>query len=138
MLKQFFGLSVLSLSLVGCNVDQNTSVSPMRDGTTLTPDRTTLGSERGMHVDQGALEQGENESDRHVTQVIRQMLMADDKLSLQSKNITIVTKNGVVTLKGIVNSDSEKQKIVKKAQAAPGVRNVIDQLLVSEKNKLSR
>ncbi|MGK5594470.1 MAG: BON domain-containing protein [Parachlamydiaceae bacterium] len=133
MLKHFLGLFILSLALMGCNVDQNTSVSPMREGTKLTPDGTTLGSEKGEYADQGALEQSENESDRQVTQAIRQMLMADDGLSTESKNITIVTRNGVVTLKGIVATSIEKLDIIEKAQAAAGVRNVVDKLVVSEK-----
>ncbi|KAF3362221.1 putative hyperosmotically inducible periplasmic protein [Chlamydiales bacterium STE3] len=112
MLKQFFIYSLLSLALFGCNMDHKTP-------TTKAPD-------------QGAFDQGENEIDREITQTIRQMLMADRELSVEAKNVTIITKNGAVTLRGVVATAMEKKDIADKAQATAGVKNVKNELVVSQ------
>ena len=81
------------------------------------------------------MEQKENDADRGLTQKIRQSLMDDDALSTNAKNIKIITLNGVVTLRGQVNSDNEKRDIEKKAKALAGVRSVDNQLEVVAQNK---
>jgi hypothetical protein len=50
----------------------------------------------------------ESTADRTLTQGIRQAVAADESLSTAAKNITIITRNGVVTLWGPVNSLQEK------------------------------
>ncbi|WP_228840678.1 BON domain-containing protein [Candidatus Protochlamydia phocaeensis] len=73
-------------------------------------------------------EQSESEADRTITQKIRQALMDDDALSTNAKNVKIMTINGVVTLRGVVNNDKEKNEIGKKAKAVSGVKNVDNQI----------
>lgn len=73
-------------------------------------------------------DQKENEMDRTITQKIRQAIVADNALSTNAKNIKIITANGIVTLRGPVNSDREKHEIARKASSVAGVRNV-DNLL---------
>ena len=70
----------------------------------------------------------ESEADRNVTQAIRQSLLDDATLSIDAKNIKIITKNGVVTLRGPVSSEKEKSDIGKKAKDAAGVKTVDNQL----------
>lgn len=77
----------------------------------------------------------ENEADRSVTQKIRQSLMDDDSLSTNAKNIKIITKNGVVTLRGTVNNENEKSEIGKKAKAVGGVKSVDNQLEIAVAEK---
>lgn len=57
------------------------------------------------------IDQGENEADLTVTQNIRQALIDDDSLTLAAKNVTIVTTNKEVTLRGEVNTAEEKKTI---------------------------
>lgn len=71
-----------------------------------------------------AWDQSENEADRKITQRIRQAVTKDDSLSTSAQNVKIITQDGKVTLRGTVNSDSEKQKIADMAKKAPGVKNV--------------
>lgn len=78
-------------------------------------------------------DQGESEADRTVTQRIRQGVMKDDKLSFSSKNVKIITVNGVVTLRGPVSSDAEKTAIAAIAQGVAGVTRVDNQLEVTAK-----
>jgi osmotically-inducible protein OsmY len=73
-------------------------------------------------------DQAENEADRTLTQRIRQAVVADDALSTSAKNVKIITVNGVVTLRGPVNSPQEKESIAAKAHHIAGMNNVDNQL----------
>ena len=81
------------------------------DGTTLTP-----------------LDQGESEADRTITQQIRKAVVADGNLSTNAKNVKIITRDGVVTLRGPVKSPEEKATIASFAQQTGGVKRVDNQL----------
>lgn len=74
------------------------------------------------------IDQSETEADRMITTKIRQAVVNDDNLSVNAKNIKIITRNGVVTLRGPVNTDVEKAEIVKKARAIQGVSRIDDQI----------
>ena len=84
-----------------------------RDGTTLTPG-----------------DQSESKADLDLTQRIRQAVVADDSLSTTAHNVKIITNEGVVTLRGPVNSDQEKTKIAAAAKNVVGVKQVENQLEV--------
>jgi osmotically-inducible protein OsmY len=81
--------------------------------------------------------QSESESDRKITQKIRQAVVGDDALSTNAKNIKIITIDGIVTLRGPVNNDSEKQSIDMKAKSVQGVKrvdNLIEIIRIEDKN----
>ncbi len=65
-------------------------------------------------------QQKENQSDREITQQIRQSIVKDKSLSTYAHNIKIVTQNGQVTLKGAVRSEDEKRAIEAKAAEVAG------------------
>jgi hyperosmotically inducible periplasmic protein len=67
-----------------------------------------------------AEQQPENATDRMTTKKVRQTLMADKSLSMSAHNVKVITQNGVVTLKGPVNSEEEKQSIGSKAAEVAG------------------
>jgi len=73
-------------------------------------------------------DQSESEADRALTQRVRQAVVADDSLSTTAHNIKIITINGVVTLRGPVNSAQEKANIDAKAQQIAGATKVDSQL----------
>jgi hyperosmotically inducible periplasmic protein len=73
-------------------------------------------------------DQSEKKADRTLTQKIRQAVVADKSLSTTAKNIKIITINGVVTLRGPVNSPQEKERITATAQHLAGMNNVENQL----------
>ena len=75
-------------------------------------------------------DQSESEADRAVTQKVRKAVMDDAALSTNAKNIKVVTRNGKVTLRGVVTSAEEKASIVAKVGAVPGVLECDDQLEV--------
>ncbi len=76
-------------------------------------------------------DQSESESDRTITKLIRQAVVADDTLSVKAKNCTIITTGGVVTLRGTVNTDAERQSIASKADGVIGVHHVENNLLIT-------
>jgi hyperosmotically inducible periplasmic protein len=73
-------------------------------------------------------DQSNTKADLTLTQQIRKALMADKSLSTNAKNIKIITANGVVTLRGPVNTPQEKATIEAKAQSIAGAHNVESQL----------
>ena len=79
-----------------------------------------------------ASDQSENEADRNITQQIRQAVVKDDSLSTSAQNVTIVTIDGKVTLRGTVKSASDKQKIADKAHTVSGVKGVDNQIAVKQ------
>lgn len=82
-----------------------------RDGHTLTP-----------------MDQGESEADVTITREIRKALVADDALSTNAQNVKVITREGVVTLRGPVESAEEKARVGALASKATGVRNVENQI----------
>ncbi len=77
------------------------------------------------------LDQNENKADIDITAAIRKSVVGDDALSMDAKNVKIITADGVVTLRGPVASAEEKQKIAKLAQDTAGVTRVDDQLEIA-------
>lgn len=73
-------------------------------------------------------DQSNEKADLNLTQEIRKAIMADDSLSMNAKNVKIITANGVVTLRGPVNTPQEKATIEAKAQSIAGASNVDSQL----------
>ena len=73
-------------------------------------------------------DQSNNKADLHLTEQIRKAIMADKSLSTNAKNVKIITANGVVTLRGPVNTPQEKTTIEAKAQSIAGAHNVDSQL----------
>jgi putative membrane protein len=65
-----------------------------RDGKTLTP-----------------LDQGNSGSDTEITAQIRKQIIARDGMSVNARNVKIITQNGKVTLRGPVNNADEKRII---------------------------
>jgi hyperosmotically inducible protein len=73
-------------------------------------------------------DQHQDESDLQVTTNIRRAITDDESMSINARNAKIITRNGVVTLRGPVNSAEEKTKLQSIAQRTPGVSQVDNQL----------
>jgi hyperosmotically inducible protein len=76
-------------------------------------------------------DQGSSEADRTLTQNVRQGVVKADGMSTAAKNVKIVTRDGVVTLRGPVKTDEEKSSIASIAHQVAGVKRVDNQLEVS-------
>jgi osmotically-inducible protein OsmY len=78
-------------------------------------------------------DQGGSAADREVTANIRKAIVDDDALSMNAHNVKIVTKDGVVTLRGPVKNASEKTSVAARTQKVPGVKRVDNQLEIEKK-----
>jgi len=76
------------------------------------------------------MDQGNDAADLAITQHVRKAVVNNDRLSLNAQNVKIITLDGVVTLRGPVESAEEKAFIVAAAKSAPQVKRVDDQLEV--------
>ena len=78
-------------------------------------------------------QQKENQSDRELARQIRKSVVQDKSLSTNAHNVKIIAQNGMVTLKGPVNSEQEKQAIEAKASQIAGTDKVTSELQVAQK-----
>ncbi|MEC5160693.1 hyperosmotically inducible protein [Janthinobacterium sp. CG_S6] len=72
--------------------------------------------------------QSNAESDRKLLAAVRRTVVDDKSLSTSAHNVKILVANGVVTLRGPVNSDTEKSKIEALAKQVAGVSSVNNSL----------
>lgn len=82
------------------------------------------------------LDQGTSELDREITRQIRKWIVVEpgeDRFTTQAQNIKIITRDGKVTLRGVVATEAEKKAIDKYARELGGVVGVENQLTVKGK-----
>ena len=77
------------------------------------------------------MDQGESKADLGITQQIRKAVMGHKDLSMDAKNVKIITQDGVVTLRGPVKSAEEKATIADVSKKTKGVKRVDNQLEVA-------
>jgi osmotically-inducible protein OsmY len=77
-----------------------------------------------------AQDQSNTETDLAITQAIRTALTGDESLSMSARNVTIITEDRVVTLRGNVNSAAERRK-VERHSSVEGVTRIDNALVVS-------
>lgn len=69
--------------------------------------------------------------DVELTQKLRKELTGLDDMSTYAKNVKIVTLDGVVTLRGPVKTETEKERVATLAQKVAGPANVRNELEVA-------
>jgi hyperosmotically inducible protein len=67
-------------------------------------------------------------ADASLTAKIKSKMALDDLV--QARNVDVDTRNGVVTLSGVVVSEAERQRAVQLAKETSGVTSVNDRLTV--------
>jgi hypothetical protein len=118
---------------IATSCDGSPGQSPLAGGPgTHAAQEPTAPSEPTVPRDRGttAGDQGLNEADRQTTQSIRKAVTADETLSFYAKNVKIITRDGLVTLRGPVKTAEEKRNIEAKAAAVAGATNVNNELTV--------
>jgi osmotically-inducible protein OsmY len=124
-MKYVFSMALLTLAISGCESFRSTeNGEPARDNTAVnTRDQDS--------ATQTPLDQNENQEDVNLTAKIRQQVV-DANLSINARNIKIISQGGRVTLRGPVESAEEKSKIEALARASAGEGNVDSQLEVKQ------
>lgn len=97
------------------------------------PDNTKMNKDDNNPSQPTGDQQKENRSDRDITQQIRQSIVKDKSLSTNGHNVKVISQSGMVTLKGPVRSDEEKQAIEQKAADIVGKDKVTSELAVKPK-----
>lgn len=113
-----------SVSALSCSTQ-----SPRDD----TPSTPPAGEERAAELAErkpSPLDQGQDESDLALTQRLRQGLVQHEALSLDAKNVQVVSQGGRVTLRGAVKNSKERVDIERLALKTAGHGNVDSQLEV--------
>ena len=119
-------ISLLVLGGYACN--SQPAAKAQTQAATTAPDNTGRNVQDRSGATLAPGDQSESETDRTLTQQVRQAVGADASLSTNAHNIKIITINGVVTLRGPVNSPQEKANIDAKAQQIAGATKVDNQL----------
>jgi hyperosmotically inducible protein len=100
--------------------------------TSAAPDNTAVNARDRDSGARTAGEQSNNQGDVKLAADIRKAVVADDSLSMLAKNVKIITNDGMVTLRGPVNTPDEKAAIDAKAKSVAGADKVSDQLEVKQ------
>lgn len=77
--------------------------------------------------------QGAASTDSEMTSKVRHALMNDNTVGTAAQHIRVATKNGVVTLRGRVESTEERDAALAKAKQIAGDANVKDDITVAKK-----
>jgi sporulation protein YlmC with PRC-barrel domain len=77
------------------------------------------------------IQQGSSEPDVEMTRNIRKEILNQKGLSVNARNVKVITSNGRVTLRGPVNSEEEKRQISEIAERMAQRPNVDNQLEVT-------
>jgi osmotically-inducible protein OsmY len=93
------------------------------------PDNTSINKRDVNEQTLTPFDQSNSKADRNITQTIRKSIMSED-LSMNAKNIKIITRDGDVTLRGPVDSSAERVRIAELAKATPGLKSLNNQLEV--------
>ena len=115
---------LITVAAFGCNRGDDKSVPADNTG-------KNARDERGEALT--PMDQGENTTDRTITQQARQGLVRAGEVSVTGKNIKIITNDGVVTLRGPVASAHEKTEIADIVKHVEGVKRIDNQLEVAAK-----
>ena len=130
MNKKVFLISALALGLFACQQTDKHTPPPS------TPKSSTeIGLADAPAARDNASASSTTESaapaDSAISERIKQVINSDSALSFSIRNIQVTTQNGVVTLKGPVRTSFEKNAIGNLAQRVPGVKQVDNQLEVT-------
>ncbi|MBI5624418.1 MAG: BON domain-containing protein [Elusimicrobia bacterium] len=108
----FFGVAALAGSLSGC----------------WWVVAGTAGAEAGYVATQDDRTAGQTFSDQWIHAKVKAELVGS---SVKSRNLGIKVRKGVVTLKGVVDTEAEKERAVSLARGVQGVTKVVDKIFVA-------
>jgi hyperosmotically inducible periplasmic protein len=120
------GVGVAALSFGGSSALTQARVL----GAIQQPDSTSANKPDNQQGAPTADQQKGNPADREVAQKIRKSITSDKSLSTYGHNVKVIVRDGVVTLKGPVQSEDEKKNIGAKAAEVAGADKVQNELTV--------
>jgi hyperosmotically inducible periplasmic protein len=133
MLNQKIKWLTLPLLLTGCFAFSGRALAGFRQDpqeTPVQPDNTKKNLPTNHRDANRADQQSNSSTDVELTRKIRQAVSQDKSLSTYAHNIKIITRNGVVYLKGSVRSQIEKDAVEAKATDVVGASKVKNELII--------
>lgn len=147
-----FGIALVAATsaLLGCD-DRSGSATPANQNTpanqrtptntndrmpTATASLTTAPDNTGRNMadsprDPTAMDQSNSSTAIAITAAVRRAIIEDKSMSMMAQNCKVITdENGVVTLRGPVQTQLEKDAIAAKAKSVANVTRVINELEV--------
>lgn len=124
---------LLSASLLAgvCFVSIGMGSAFAQSPVTSAPDNSAQNERDRDHQTLTPMDQSNKPEDLSISSKIRQAVVKDDQLSIEAKNIKIITVDGTVTLRGPVKTEGERADIVAKAAQIAGDSNVHNELEVA-------
>jgi len=94
------------------------------------PDNTAVNQRDRDSSAKTPIDQNEKQRDVNITAEIRKAVLAKKDMSINARNVKIITADGKVTLRGPVNSEDEKKAIEDIAKNLAGKDNVTNEIEV--------
>lgn len=94
------------------------------------PDNTGVNRGDRSNGQATADQQQTDRADRDLTEQIRRAIVTDKSLSTDAHNVKVIARNGQITLKGPVRSESERRTVEAKAVEVAGQDRVINELVI--------
>jgi hyperosmotically inducible protein len=122
-------LLLLSVLAIGCDdMDMNNVSLPDSDRA----DNSAVNQRDASGETKTPLDQGQNSADVERTAEIRRRVLDLDGVSINARNVKIISVNGQVTLRGPVDNEAEKDAIYKVAAEVAGEENIVNELEVPQ------
>jgi osmotically-inducible protein OsmY len=125
-------LSLLTFALTGSLFFMANAIQAEQSTNTLAENSALDNTQRNLrdkdNLTLTAEDQKESKADLNITSHIRKGVHKDKTLSMDAHNAKIITRNGVVTLRGPVESEAERLKLQQITQKTKGVLQIDNQL----------
>ncbi len=133
---RYFSIAILiGMACVGCDkpysATTDRATKPVSTKATVDRDNTAVNKRDRDGATKTPLDQNENKVDIGITADIRKRVV-DTKMSINARNVKIITQDGKVTLRGPVKTADEKKQIEEMARSVAGENNVDSQLEVEQ------
>lgn len=132
--QHWFARDLVLFAVLGTTTVSSTTVSSWSPSLEQSPDNTQANRPGASPDATRADQQGQSAKDRELARKIRRAVVTDKSLSTYAHNVKIIARDGVVTLKGPVRSDEEKNAIDARATEIAGASNVKDEMIVKPKS----
>lgn len=125
-------LSLVMFALTGSLLFMANAIQAEQSTNTLAENSAVENTQRNLrdkdNLTLTAEDQNESKADLNITAHIRKSVHNDKTLSMDAHNAKIITRNGVVTLRGPVETETERLKLQEITQKTKGVLQIDNQL----------
>ncbi|HSY67387.1 MAG TPA: BON domain-containing protein [Edaphobacter sp.] len=127
-LSRFRIVAVAAIAVLCLNGNFPTTRMSAQSSSAQAPDNSSQNKSTSPTADN----QANAKVDRETTAKVRKAIVSDKDLSTYAHNVKIITVNGEVTLKGPVQTDEEKQKVVSLASNVVPADKIVNELTVKQ------